>query len=44
MDRGAWQATFLGVSKHQTQLSILDQLHVKVVSELYFLDLCYPVW
>ena len=36
MDRGAWQATFLGVSKHQTQLSILDQLHVKVVSELYF--------
>ena len=36
MDRGAWQATFPGVSKSQTQLSMLDQLHVKVVSELYF--------
>ena len=36
MDRGAWRATVHGVTKSQIPLSMLDQLHVKVVSELYF--------
>ena len=36
MDRGACQATVPGVSKSWTHLTMLDRLHVKVVSELYF--------